>query len=118
VSHYRDHGGRESNREYNQTSYWGPIVSEISKGSVISCIEQHGCDEECQRKFRWNGERGRAWKKRKQGAAESQKHGIRCSDAARQRRENHGGDEQNKKLFEVLHISDLSDSARHPSQAT
>ena len=52
VSDEGDSGCRESDREYNQAGHWRPIVLEISERRIVSRIEQHGCDEERQRKLR------------------------------------------------------------------
>ena len=72
---------------------------------VVSRIEQHGRDEERQRELGRDAERGRAWKKRQQRTAERQEYRIRCSDAARRGRQDHGRDEQTKKLFEFPHMT-------------
>ena len=100
-----DSGGRESDREYDQAGDRRPIVPEISERRVVSRIEQHGCDEERQRKLGRDGERGRAWNKREHRTAEGQEYWVRCSDAARPGRQDHGGDEQTEKLFELPHMS-------------
>lgn len=100
-----DSGGRESDREYNQAGHWRPIVPEISERRIVSRIEEYGCDEERQRKLGSDAERGRARKKRQQRTAERQEYWIRCSDAARPGRQNHGKDEQAKELFEFPHRS-------------
>jgi hypothetical protein len=85
VSHDGDGGGRESDREYDQAGHWRPIVPEISDRRVVSGIEQHGCDEQRQRKLRGDAERWRARKKRQQRTADRQEYWIRSSDAARRR---------------------------------
>ena len=78
-------GGRESDREDDQAGHRRPIVPEISERRIVSRIEQHGCDEERQRKLRGDAERGRARKKRQQRTADRQEYWIRSSDAARRR---------------------------------
>ena len=100
-----DRGGRESDREHDQARDRRPVVLEISQRRVVRRIEQHGRDEERQRKLGRERERRRARKKREQRAAERQEYRIRCSDAARRRRQDHGRDEQAEKLFEFPHIT-------------
>ena len=90
-----------ADREDDQARQRRPVVPEISERRVVRRVEQDGCDEERQRELGREGERRRDWKKREQRAAERQEYRIRRSDAARQRRQDHGGDEQQtEKLFE------------------
>ena len=98
-----DGDGRESDREDDQPRDRRPVVLEVSQRRVVCRVEQYGRDEQRQRKIGRKGERGRGRKKGEQCAAERQEHRIRCADAARCRRQNHGGDEQREKLFELMH---------------
>jgi len=93
-----DSGGRETDREYDQPGHRRPVVPEISRRRVVRCIEQYGCDEERQRKLGWDGERRRAWKKGEQRTPERQEYRIRCADAARPRRQDHGREEEAEKV--------------------
>ena len=64
-----------------------------------------GATKQRQRKFGRKSKGRRGWKKGEQCTAERQEHRIRCSDAACYTRQNHGGDEQTEKLFELSHIA-------------
>jgi hypothetical protein len=105
VGHDGDGGGRKSDGKYDQPQYRRPVVPEIPEGRVVGRIEQYGRDEERQGQLRRNRERGRAGKKREDGAAECEKYRIRCSDAPRRGRKDHRRDEQNEQLFELPHVS-------------
>jgi len=80
------------------------VVSEISERGVICGIEQNGHHEECQRKLGRKRERRPYWKERQQRTTDRQENGIRCSDAARSSRQDYGGNEQTKNLFEFPHV--------------
>ena len=73
-----------------------PVVLEISWRRVVGRIEQHRRDKERQRELGQHGERGRAWNKREDRAAERQKDGIGCADAARRGCQNNGGEDQSQ----------------------
>ena len=113
-----DGDGCESDREDHQPRDRRPIVLEVSQRRVVRRVEQYGCDEERQRKFGRKRERRRGWKKREQRTAERQEHRIRCSDAACCRRQDHGGDEETKELFELMHRERVSspDFRRHQDE--
>ena len=98
-----DRGGREANREDDQAGHRRPIVPEVSERRIVGCIEQHGRDEERQRKLGRDAEGGRAGKKRQQRAAERQEDRVRRPDAASRGRQGHGRYEQAKELFEFPH---------------
>ena len=107
-----DGGGRESDREDDQAGDRRPVVLEISERRVVRRVEQDGRDEKRQRELGRQRERRRAGNKREQRTAERQEHRIRCSDAARPRRQDHGGNEETEKLFEFPHRADLSRPGR------
>ena len=87
-----DPGGCESDSKDNEAGDRSPIVLQISKRRVVSCIQEDRGDEKRQRKLRKEGERRRAWNKREQRSAEREEHGIRCSHAARHGSEDHSRD--------------------------
>lgn len=95
--------GGYSDREDNKAGYRSPVVLQISERRVVSGIEQRGRDEKRQRKLRRDVERSRARNQREQRAAQREEYRIRCSHAARGRRQNHCRDEKTKKLFESPH---------------
>jgi hypothetical protein len=105
VRHESDSGGREPDREDDQASDRGPVVPEVPERRVVRRIEQHGRDEERQRKLRRDREGGRAGKKREQRTPQRQEYRIRRSDAACQGCEDHGRDEQDQKFFELVHTT-------------
>ena len=109
-----DGGGRESDREDDQARHRRPVVPEISERRVVRRVEQYGGDEERQRQLGRERERRRDRNKREQRTAERQEHRIRCADAARRRRQDHGGDEETEKLFEFPHISRCCDATSPP----
>ena len=100
-----DSGGRESDREDDQAGDRRPVVLEISERRVVRRVEQNWGNEQRQRELGRKRERRRGWKKRKQRTAERQEHRIRCADAARAARQDHGGDEETEKLFKRSHMT-------------
>ena len=99
VGHDGDSAGRKSDGEHDEAGDRRPVVPEVSERCVVGGIEQHGSDEERQRKLGRDRERGCARKEREQRTAERQKYRIRCPDAARRGGQDHGCDEEHKKLF-------------------
>ena len=97
-------GGRESDRDDDQARHRRPVVPEVSERRVVRRVEQYGRDEERQRELGRERERRRAWNEREQRTAERQEDRIRRSDAARCCRQDHGGDEETEKLFELPHM--------------
>ena len=81
--HHGDGDGGEAHGNDDQAGDRCPVVPEISRRRVVRRVEQDGRDEERQGELRQHGERRRAWNKREDRAAERQKHGIGCANAAR-----------------------------------
>ena len=103
-----DGDGRESDGEDDQTGDRRPVVPEISQRGVVGRVEQHRRDEQRQRELGQHGERRRAGNEREERAAERQEHRIGCADAARQRRQHHGGENQADQYFEFRHDAEIA----------
>ena len=101
--HHGDGDGREAHGKDDQTGDRCPVVPEVSRRRVVGRVEQDGRDEERQGELGQDGERRRAWNEREDRAAERQKHGIGCADAARHGGQHDGGEDQADEDFEFSH---------------
>jgi hypothetical protein len=99
-----DGDGGQAHGKNDQACDRRPVVPEVSRRCVIRRVEQYRRHEERQGELREHGERRRAWHKREDRAAERQKHGIRCPNAARRGGQNSGGEDQTNEDFEFSQV--------------
>ena len=99
----RDRGRRQGDGDNDQAGDLAPVVFEVANGGVVRCVEQHGCDEQRQREFRRQCERGGCRHQGEQRATDREEDGVGSAGASCGGGQHHGGDKQQQDLFELPH---------------
>ena len=99
---------RQADGDNDQAGDRRPVVPEVTRRGVIRSVEQNRGDEKSERQLRQNSERGGAWHKRQESAAQREKNGIRRANAACERRKECGSEDQTDEDFELFHVSAMA----------